>query len=47
MVRFVRDVKAADRDRSVIRLPDYESVREDPMLYAHASRILHLRVESG
>ena len=26
---------------SVIRIPAYEEVREDPALYAHASRILH------
>jgi uncharacterized radical SAM protein YgiQ len=41
VVRFVRDVKAVDRNKSVIRLPDYHQVREDPVLYAHASRILH------
>ncbi len=28
-------------ERHVIRLPDYESVVEDPVLYAHASRVLH------
>ncbi len=28
--------------RSVIRMPDYEQVAQDPVLYAHASRILHL-----
>lgn len=28
-------------DRHVIRLPDYEAVVEDPVLYAHASRVLH------
>jgi uncharacterized radical SAM protein YgiQ len=27
--------------RSVIRLPSYEQVRDDPVLYAHASRVLH------
>ncbi|MCA9654622.1 MAG: YgiQ family radical SAM protein [Myxococcales bacterium] len=29
------------RDRTVVRLPSYEQVRDDPVLYAHASRILH------
>jgi uncharacterized radical SAM protein YgiQ len=42
VVKFVRRVKNADRDRSVIRMPDYEQVSTDPVLYAHASRILHL-----
>ncbi|HFD88164.1 MAG TPA: YgiQ family radical SAM protein [Gammaproteobacteria bacterium] len=30
------------REKSVIRLPAYEAVKSDPVLYAHASRILHL-----
>jgi uncharacterized radical SAM protein YgiQ len=42
VVRFTRRVKNADRGRSVIRMPDYEQVVADPVLYAHASRILHL-----
>jgi uncharacterized radical SAM protein YgiQ len=42
VVRFRRRVKNADRERSVIRMPDYEQVASDPVLYAHASRILHL-----
>ena len=28
-------------DRDVIRLPSYEAVRDDPVLYAHAARIMH------
>jgi uncharacterized radical SAM protein YgiQ len=47
IVRFVRHVKAADRERSVIRLPGYEAVAGDPVLYAHASRILHLESNPG
>src|SRR6185312_13404257 len=39
VVRFVRRVKNADRARSVIRMPSYEQVAADPVLYAHASRI--------
>ena len=42
VVKFVRRVRAADRDRSVIRMPSYEQVVGDPVMYAHASRILHL-----
>ncbi|TSE20480.1 Ribosomal protein S12 methylthiotransferase RimO [Tepidimonas alkaliphilus] len=32
----------APRERTVIRLPSYEQVKADPVLYAHASRVLHL-----
>jgi len=47
VVRFVRRVKNADRERSVIRMPSYEAVAADPVLYAHASRILHLESNPG
>jgi len=47
VVRFVRRVKNADRERSVIRMPAYEQVASDPVLYAHASRILHLEANPG
>ncbi len=47
VVRFVRRVKNADRERSVIRMPSYEQVAADPVLYAHASRILHLESNPG
>ncbi|MEZ5553099.1 MAG: YgiQ family radical SAM protein [Pseudomonadales bacterium] len=47
MVRFVRDVPSANRDHSVIRLPSFEAVRDDPVLYAHASRILHTESNPG
>jgi uncharacterized radical SAM protein YgiQ len=47
IVRFVRRVKNADRERSVIRMPSYEAVAADPVLYAHASRILHLESNPG
>ena len=36
-----------DRSKSVIRLPSYEQVRSDPVLYAHASRVLHLETNPG
>jgi len=35
------------RDRSVIRLPSYEQVRADAVLYAHANRVLHLETNPG
>jgi len=42
VVRFYRHVPTAERARSVIRMPSFEAVRDDPVLYAHASRILHM-----
>ena len=39
--------KRLDRGRTVIRLPSYEQVKRDPVLYAHASRILHLESNPG
>ena len=47
VVRFVRRVKNSDRARSVIRMPSCEQVAADPVLYAHASRILHLESNPG
>jgi uncharacterized radical SAM protein YgiQ len=47
VVKFVRRVKNDERARSVIRMPSYEQVRDDPVLYAHASRILHLEANPG
>ncbi len=47
VVRFVGHVKNADRGRTVIRLPDFDAVRRDPVLYAHASRILHTESNPG
>ncbi len=47
IVRFYRQVPSAERSRSVIRMPSYEAVRDDAVLYAHASRILHLESNPG
>jgi len=35
------------RDRQVIRMPSYEEVVSDPVMYAHASRVLHLEANPG
>jgi uncharacterized radical SAM protein YgiQ len=35
------------RDSSVIRLPAFEQVKSDPVLYAHANRVLHLETNPG
>lgn len=40
-------IKVPPRDHSVIRLPSYEQVRSDPVLYAHANRVLHLETNPG
>ena len=47
VVRFVRDLKPGLREKSYIRLPSYEAVESDPVLYAHASRILHVESNPG
>jgi len=36
-----------DRDRTVIRLPSFEKVRNDAVLYAHANRVLHMETNPG
>jgi len=44
-VRFVP--RRLDRDHTVIRLPSFEAVQADPVLYAHASRLMHLETNPG
>ena len=39
--------KVPPRDKSVIRLPSYEQVKQDAVLYAHANRVLHLETNPG
>ncbi len=46
ILRFVPDARR-NRDRTVIRLPSFEKVRNDPVLYAHANRVLHLETNPG
>ena len=36
-----------DRSKTVIRIPSFEKVSADPVLYAHASRVLHLETNPG
>ncbi len=45
-IEIVRKPKA-DRTKQVVRLPAYEEVANDPVLYAHASRVLHLEANPG
>ncbi|MBP8925079.1 MAG: YgiQ family radical SAM protein [Pseudomonadales bacterium] len=48
VLRFMpREKRKLDRERSVVRLPGYEAVRDDPVLYAHASRTFHVESNPG
>jgi uncharacterized radical SAM protein YgiQ len=40
-------VKLPPRDKTVIRIPAYEQVKSDAVLYAHANRVLHLETNPG
>ncbi|WP_394341051.1 YgiQ family radical SAM protein [Kinneretia aquatilis] len=40
-------IQMPPRERTVIRLPAYEQVKSDPVLYAHANRVLHLETNPG
>ena len=42
-----RRVQLPARKRTVIRIPAFEQVRADPVLYAHANRVLHLETNPG
>lgn len=50
-ITFVRNttgrVMLPPREKTVIRLPSYEQVKSDPVLYAHANRVLHLETNPG
>lgn len=46
IIRFHK-VMPKDSSKSVIRLPAYQQVRADSVLYAHTSRILHLETNPG
>jgi len=48
-VKIVPSVEAvkSDPENSYIRLPSYEKVRNDPVLYAHVSRIFHRETNPG
>ncbi len=48
VLKFHRRIpKTVDRARSVIRMPSFDAVAADPILYAHASRILHQESNPG
>lgn len=47
VLHFVPRQEKVDRAQTVIRLPAYHKVKNDPVLYAHASRVLHLETNPG
>ncbi len=47
IIRFNRITAKTSRERTVIRLPSYEQVKSDSVLYAHASRVLHQETNPG
>ena len=47
VVQFHTRPAKLDRNKTVVRLPSYEQVVEDPLLYAHASRVFHLETNPG
>jgi uncharacterized radical SAM protein YgiQ len=48
VIRFDRHLLAkAQRAKTVIRLPAYEAVADDAILYAHASRVMHGETNPG
>jgi len=52
-IRFIPTARATGRvqlpprERTVVRLPAYEQVKSDQVLYAHANRVLHLETNPG
>jgi uncharacterized radical SAM protein YgiQ len=47
VIQFLHRAPKLDRSRTVVRLPSFEAVKSDPVLYAHASRVLHLETNPG
>ena len=46
-VSVARLVRGVDRHRNVVRIPSFEQIRDDAVLEAHASRILHMESNPG
>ena len=48
MTREERQAMAKEKhERTVVRLPSYETVSTDPVMYAHTSRVFHLESNPG
>ncbi|MGZ5052166.1 MAG: YgiQ family radical SAM protein [Methylobacter sp.] len=46
-IRFDNLSNKEKRAKTVIRLPSYEALKDDPILYAHASRVMHGETNPG
>jgi uncharacterized radical SAM protein YgiQ len=47
VVQFLGLTKKQQRFKTVIQLPDYDTVKDDPIMYAHASRVMHGETNPG
>ncbi|MCK9620551.1 MAG: YgiQ family radical SAM protein [Methylobacter sp.] len=47
VIHFDKSLLRNQRSQTVIRLPAYEAVKDDPILYAHASRVMHGETNPG
>ena len=47
VVQLHKRAPKLDREKTVVRLPAFEAVANDPILYAHASRVMHLETNPG
>ncbi|MGZ8225473.1 MAG: YgiQ family radical SAM protein [Methylococcaceae bacterium] len=47
VIHFDKLLRRSQRAKTVIRLPAYEAVKDDPILYAHASRVMHAETNPG
>ncbi len=46
-VAGLKNAHAEQRKRTAVRLPSFEQVHDNPVLYAHASRVFHLESNPG
>ncbi|MCK5888604.1 MAG: YgiQ family radical SAM protein, partial [Methylococcales bacterium] len=47
VIQFTRHIPNKQRNKTVIRIPDYDLLKDDPVLYAHASRVMHGETNPG
>jgi len=47
VVYFEKHLRALDKPNTIVRVPSYDQVKKDPVLYAHTSRVLHLESNPG
>ena len=47
VIHFSKHITQALRNKTVIRLPAYEVLKDDSILYAHASRVMHGETNPG